>query len=233
MKKKFDYFSDKYQLSHHSNNIIYNYLKWLTKDIDFRNKNVLDVGGGSGLISYFSHVNGANKVVNLEPFASGSREHKNNDSDYVEFKDISFQKFQTNDYFDIIFFHDSINHLEENKFKDAHTNEQNFDYYVKLISKINRISSKGSDVIVTDCSRLNFFQLLGIRSPFAPSIGWKYHQSTRIVKKIFMKAGLDFVNLRWSPLKRLGKLGYLISLVGSPMAYFFQSHFVLHFKTKR
>ena len=84
MKKKFDYFSDKYQLSHHSNNIIYNYLKWLTKDIDFRNKNVLDVGGGSGLISYFSHVNGANKVVNLEPFASGSREHKNNESDWYK-----------------------------------------------------------------------------------------------------------------------------------------------------
>ena len=229
----FNSLNKKYKLSHHSSKIIHNYLLWLSKNINLKNKKVLDVGGGSGLISYFSFSQGADKVINLEPFSSGSREHKKIKSNLVELVEKSFQDFESKDKFDVIFFHDSINHIDENKFLDLHVNQENYDHYVKLISKINSICSKNCDIIVSDCSRYNFFQFLGLRSPFAPSIGWKYHQSTKIVNKLFNDAGFEKISVRWSPLKRLGRMGYIISFFGAPVAYFFQSHYVIHFKPKK
>lgn len=43
--------------------------KYLRKFISFRNKIVLDVGGGIGLMSILCIKNGAKKVILLEPFS--------------------------------------------------------------------------------------------------------------------------------------------------------------------
>jgi len=45
---------------------------YLYRNINFYNKNVLDIGGGAGLYSFYASVKGANKVFCLEPYAEGS-----------------------------------------------------------------------------------------------------------------------------------------------------------------
>ena len=49
------------------------YLDYLFKKVDLENKTVLDVGGGSGIFSFYAACRGAREVVCLEPEASGSR----------------------------------------------------------------------------------------------------------------------------------------------------------------
>lgn len=44
----------------------------LFKNIDFRNKTLIDIGGGNGLFSFYAALNGAKKVVVMEPEFDGS-----------------------------------------------------------------------------------------------------------------------------------------------------------------
>ena len=62
------------QLTHHSYNNINNYLNFIfdTKNFSLKNKRVLDVGGGSGIVSFFCLYNESKYVVNLEPNLSSS-----------------------------------------------------------------------------------------------------------------------------------------------------------------
>ena len=46
--------------------------QYLFKGIDFKNKTVLDIVGGTGLFSFFCALNGASEVVVLEPEFDGS-----------------------------------------------------------------------------------------------------------------------------------------------------------------
>ena len=48
------------------------YYKRLFGDFDFKNKKILDVGGGAGLASAYAIVNGAKHSTLLEPEADGS-----------------------------------------------------------------------------------------------------------------------------------------------------------------
>ena len=59
------------KLSHHPFKRMFFYLNWCFKGIDFRNKDVLDIGGGNGIFSYYAKYLGAKEVINLEPFSDG------------------------------------------------------------------------------------------------------------------------------------------------------------------
>jgi len=48
------------------------HLNFLFKDIDFKDKNVLDIGGGVGIHSFYAACMGARKVICLEPELAGS-----------------------------------------------------------------------------------------------------------------------------------------------------------------
>ena len=50
------------------------YLDWCFRGVNFESKNVLDIGGGNGIYSFYS-IAWTNKAVG-EPFASGSTLHK-------------------------------------------------------------------------------------------------------------------------------------------------------------
>ena len=90
-------------------------------------------------------------------------------------------------------------------------------------SLISLLSPKGK-ILITDCSRRNFWGDFGIKSPFAPSIEWNLHQPPSLVKSFFDNDKFSFV-LRWSPFKRFGRMGRLISFLGIIPSYFMQSHF--------
>ena len=219
-------------LSHHSFERSFNYLKWAFNSIDFENKTVLDIGGGNGIYSYYSKYRGAKSAINLEPFEAGSKNIKINFQavpDHLKIKTINktIQEFSTDKKFDIIILHDSINHLDEQIFSKIHIEENSFEKYLKLIEKISNLLIGEGVILVTDCSKHNFWGLIGIRNPFAPSIEWDIHQSPILIKKLFLSQGFQNFKLRWSPFKRFGIFGRWLSFLGYGPSFFMQSHFNL------
>jgi len=47
-------------------------VNYLFQGIDFKDKRVLDIGGGTGKYSFYAFVKGAKEIINLEPFSEGS-----------------------------------------------------------------------------------------------------------------------------------------------------------------
>ncbi len=219
------------KLSHHPFKRMFFYLNWCFKGIDFRNKDVLDIGGGNGIFSYYAKYLGAKEVINLEPFSDGSTffdftKQKSKTDLKIIIKKTSLQDFKTDEKFGVIILHDSINHLNESNFENIHKSEIAYNEYRKIINKIISLLSPNGQILVTDCSRKNFWGDLGIKSPFAPSIEWNLHQPPDIVQSFFDNDKFSFV-LRWSPFKRFGRFGRILSLIGSIPSYFMQSHFNL------
>ena len=219
------------KLSHHPFKRMFLYLKWCFKSIDFKNQNVLDIGGGNGIFSYYAKYNGAKEVINLEPFSDGSTffdfsNQKINSQLEIHVKKITLQEFKTNEKFGIIILHDSINHLDESLFENIHKSEKDYEDYKKIINKIISLLSPKGKILITDCSRRNFWGDIGIKSPFAPSIEWNLHQPPSLLKSFFHNDKFSF-DLRWSPFKRFGRMGRFISFLGIVPSYFMQSHFNL------
>lgn len=230
-KSKFKSLYLRMNLSHHPFNRMNKYLDWCFKEVVFKKKNVLDIGGGNGIFSFYAKYKGARKVVNLEPFADGSTlfEFEGNEIEQelkIFLKNRTLQEYNTNDKFDLIILHDSINHLNETIFQEIHKSEKDFKEYKHLINKIISLLNPGGKIIITDCSRRNFWGDLGMKSPFAPAIEWHLHQQPFMIKRLFNDHQFKF-QLRWSPFKRIGHFGYLISFFGYFPSYFMQSHFNL------
>ena len=100
------------------------YLDFLFQDITFTRKSVLDIGGGSGLLSFYAAIQGADKVICIEPELAGSNTGTKKQFEYISaelsltnvyFQSVRFQDFDAeNAKFDIVIMHNSINHLDEN-----------------------------------------------------------------------------------------------------------------------
>ena len=218
------------KLSHHPFERSLNYLKWAFKSINFENKSVLDIGGGNGIYSYYSKFCGAESCINLEPFQAGSKNvfiKANNVEDNlkVEIINKTIQEFNSEKKFDVIILHDSINHLDEPIFSKINIDQESFEIYSKLIEKISNLLNENGVILVTDCSRYNFWGMIGVKSPFAPSIEWEIHQSPYLIKKLFKNHGFSNFKIRWSPFKRFGLFGRVLSYFGYIPAFFMQSHF--------
>ena len=217
-------------LSHHPFKRSLRYLRWAFKGIEFKNKTVLDIGGGNGIYSYYSRFKGAKYCINLEPFQSGSKNVKINSKTVPESLKIklinkTIQEFKSEKKFDIIILHDSINHLDESIFSKIDKDTHSFEKYSNLIKKISDMLENNGTIVVTDCSKYNFWRLLGMKSPFAPTIEWEIHQSPYLIKKLFLKQGFEKFKIRWSPFKRFGFLGIIISNFGYIPSFFMQSHY--------
>jgi hypothetical protein len=80
-------------------------------------------------------------------------------------------------------------------------------------------------VIISDCSRRNFWNTVGISNPFAPTIEWHKHQAPRQWRSLLEDSGFEFLDLRWSWINGLGPLSsnFLVQ-------YLTFSHFVLRVK---
>ena len=211
------------------------YLIWCFKNINFSNKKVLDVGGGNGIFSYYAKSKGAKTVINLEPFSSGSTPLNDRDNNICKDLQIindnrTIQNFKVDEKFDIIILHDSINHLDEELYKKIHLDKSSLEKYERLIQMLLNILEEKGTIIITDCSRYNFWAILNIKNPFAPSIDWDVHQHPNLILKLFNIQGKFSYKLRWSPFKRFGTLGYIISYFGFPFSFFLQSHFNLILK---
>ncbi len=98
-------------------------MDFIFKEIDFNNKRVLDIGGGSGIFSFYAACRGADKVVCLEPEAEGSSSGVQDTflklqrilgALNVSLEKSTFQSFVSDgEKFDVILLHNSINHINE------------------------------------------------------------------------------------------------------------------------
>jgi len=211
-------------------------LDFLFSDIDFCDKNVLDIGGGAGVLSFYAACMGAEKIINLEPELAGSstglKEKFNSINselglNNVYFVQKTFQEYKPSDIFDIVISHNSINHLDEEaciKLKEDKTAQEE---YKKYFRKLFQMTNSGSKLIICDCSNKNFFNSLGLKNPFAPTIEWEKHQSPKVWANLPEECGFKKEKIKWSSFNRFGKLGNLI-LGNKVFSYFLTSQFCLY-----
>ena len=106
-------------------------LQQIFSGISLENKNILDVGGGSGYLSFYCKINGGRHVVCLEPEDEGSNNDKNNSFeilndriDYdIDYIDKRIEDYNTKKKFDLIILHNSINHLVDGNTKELSIND--------------------------------------------------------------------------------------------------------------
>lgn len=212
------------------------HMNTLFEGIDFKNKKVLDIGGGSGLYSFYAAIRSAKNVVCLEPEAEGSSSaatdkfHKLRElleRNNVELRPITIQAFEPEgETFDVILLHNSINHLNETACINLLRESKSKAVYQEIFSKIYSLSSKGAKLIICDCSRYNFFTLFKIRNPFAPTIEWHKHQAPEVWANVLGEVGFVKPKIRWSSFNALRNWGRV--LTGNKLvAYFLTSHFCL------
>jgi SAM-dependent methyltransferase len=212
------------------------YLNTLFEGVDFNNKRVLDIGGGTGLYSLWAICMGAKKAVCLEPELEGSSSGVGEkfwklksllQFDNVVLQRKTFQSFEPDsETFDIILLHNSINHLDEIATINLLKDESSQAIYIDLFSKIYLLQSEGGKLIICDCSRYNVFPLLKIRNPFAPTIEWHKHQAPELWANLLGKVGFVNPKIRWLSFNRLRWWGKVI-LGNRLISYFLHSHFCL------
>lgn len=210
------------------------HLKTLFKNIALENRRVLDIGGGSGLHSFYAACMGAKEVICLEPETEGSRSGMEAKFrklggmlgyDQVKFEPVTFQAFEpVGKQFDVILLHNSINHLDENACINLLNNEPSRAIYMDIFLKLSSLASGAAKLIVCDCSRYNFFALLRIRNPFAPTIEWHKHQAPEVWVDLLSQVGFVNPRIRWTTFNTLRSPGR--ALLGNKLlSYFLRSNF--------
>ncbi|MBH49895.1 MAG: hypothetical protein CMG69_03985 [Candidatus Marinimicrobia bacterium] len=209
--------------------------RFLFKNLDFTNKSVLDIGGGIGISSFYMASMGAREVINIEPEGAGSRTGMIEKFDKIKsqlnnVKNVLFQPdtFQTFDpkgkKFDIILLDQSINHLDESACTGLLNNKNDRKTYIKIFEKIASITLKKSKLVICDCSRYNFFNLLNIKNPIAPSIEWEKHQSPETWIELLKEVGFGNPTISWRSNDKFGKFGEIF-FANKLTSFFFNSKF--------
>ncbi len=211
----------------------------LFKGVDFRNARVIDIGSGNCLYGLYMAYMGAKEVICLEPEAQGSTSGANNKFDSIRkslqldniiLKPIAIEEFEPDTRkFDVILLYNSINHLNETACINLLRDRNARMIYERVISKISYIANPGARLIVSDCSRNNFFALLRIKNPFVPTIEWHKHHSPEVWVKLFEDAGFVSPKITWNSFNRLRNFGRV--MLGNRLAsYFLASQFTLRMR---
>ena len=208
--------------------------------IDFKNKNVLDIGGGIGLLGFYAIANGAKSSLNIEPEMDGASSKllkkfetikKNLDMVNAEMLGMEIQNFSSKNKYDLVIMYNSINHLNEDMCIELKTSTQAEQIYINLLQKIGNLMTPSATILVSDCSSNNIYTFLGLKNPFAKNIEWKKHQSPKLWIRLFDEAGFKCIYKSWSTYNRFGRFGKFI--FGNFIAsYFMSSHFNLRFVKK-
>jgi len=241
MKGSDHYFNivDKYKLYGSTKRLKFYLLDILFKDIDFKDKTVLDIGGGNGLYSFYVACMGAKKVVVMEPVMDGSSDGVEDEfnnfkevfgtKDNIFFnKDILQQYDPGEDKYDVVLMHYSINHLDEQACIDliGKKKAEAKKSYLSVLTDLVNMSSENSTLIITDASRYNFFQKIGVKNPIAPDIEWEKHNEPKVWAKLLKEVGYTNPKIQWLALNAFGKIGKLL-LANKVGSYFLHSFFYL------
>lgn len=185
-------------------------------------KTMLEIGGGEGLFSLWALVNGLKKVILLEPEADGStpgagdrlirhRQALSVPDESLILYPVTLQQYEDESgAFDLVLSYSSINHLDERACVRLDRSYSAKTTYLQIFEKVYDFLRAGGHFVISDAGRLNFWDLLGLRSPLAPTIDWKKHQEPGVWESLLKKAGFEFVALDWHrfyPLRWFGWLG--------------------------
>ena len=208
----------------------------LFEGVELRGRTVLDIGGGNGVYSFYAAAAGASSVLCLEPEAEGStsrvidtfqRLRERMGFDNVTIDPVTLQDFAPRGRtFDVVLLYNSINHLNEPACITLLDKLESREAYTDIFSNLYSLCARPAKLIVADCSRHNFFNAIGTKNPFNPTIEWHKHQAPELWAGLLSKVGFTTPRIRWSTFSRLGTAGKLFT--GNRWAaYFLRSHFVL------
>src|SRR4051812_30569855 len=136
------------------------YLRNLFRGVDLTDKTVLDVGSGAGVFSFYAAMAGAKSVVALEPSAAGSSEGTDESfrrlAERLGCRNVieryeSLQNLPPDiGPFDIILFHNSINHIDEAACRDLLSNPEARRTYARIFDDLRKLLNPGGRVVVCD-----------------------------------------------------------------------------------
>lgn len=206
----------------------------LFRGVSLKDKNILDIGGGDGLYSFFAALSGAKKVICLEPEIEGSSLGVQNQFRLIQqmlalqnvtLEGKKLQDFNTSDRFDVVILHNSINHLDEDSCINLKKDIKAQQNYRLIFNNIFNIMNPGGILTVTDCAQSNFWSdILKIKNPFMPTIEWHKHNSPNLWGKILHDVGFELLSIRWG--------NYLSNKYFRPISkyilYFYSSTFTLY-----
>ena len=216
------------------------YIDNLFKNIDFKNKSLIDIGGGNGLFGFYAALLGAKKVVVMEPEFEGSYNGMikgffkiNNllgNLSNIEHTNHILEDFDTDsNKFDIILMHNSINHIDEDACIVLKSDTVAQEKYISFFKLLRKLCNQDTTLVVCDCARSNFFHDLGLKNIYVPSIEWQKHQNPQVWIELLSKAGFVFESIQWTSPNSFYKIGKI--LMGNKLiSYFTSSHFKIVLK---
>ena len=211
------------------------YLNSFFNGVELRGKRILDIGGGSGLFSLYAAYKGAKYTLCLEPFGKGSSIkgsqpfYKMRDAlklENVELEEVSVQEFKSEHQFEMIMLHNSINHLDEKACISLRSSKYSQNIYRQIFEKMYALAVPRTKLLISDCSRNNFFDLIKVTNPFVPMIEWEKHQSPDIWIELLKSVGFVNPKVNWTSFNMLRSLGKVLTS-NKLVAYFTTSHFRL------
>lgn len=195
------------------------YLDYLFDGVVLEGRRVLDLGAGDGTFAFYAAAAGAERVVALEPEAAGARPgvverfERRADRfglDSVTLVSETLQEFTPDEWFDVVFLHSSINHLDEAACMVLHEDEGARQAYRELFEKLAGMSGDGARLIAADAGRRNLFARLPVKNPIQPGIEWEKHQPPQLWVQLLGEAGFVEPRIRWTSFNSLRKPGRVL-----------------------
>ena len=195
---------------------------------------MLDVGCGAGALSVWAALHGAS-VVSLEPELDGSTAGSSSVlegviddfelSDRIALRRVALDEFEGPAEFDLAILNGVVNHLNETAVVRLHHDPSAVEEYVATLGALRALLRPGAFVVVADVGRRSIWNTIGHQGPWTHDIEWEKHQQPGTWIEVFRRAGFEPHDVRWSPLRRAGRL------TGNRFVqYFTMAHFVLRLR---
>jgi len=213
--------------------------EFIYSNVDFQGKTIADVGGGNGIASFYAlSADPQCQCWIVDPIIEGSNlammdqyalMAEKTDATRVHFHKDFIETLEDPQQFDIVLMHNSINHIGEDIIEEAKSNDGRYLEFIGRLKPIIDRVVQGGTIIVSDCGTENFWDKIGLRSPFAPTIEWNLHGEPEFWQKMLESVGCAHVKTGWTSRRELGKLGKLL-LANRFTSYFTTRHFVSVYK---
>ncbi|RWB06304.1 class I SAM-dependent methyltransferase [Mesorhizobium sp.] len=229
-----------------SRRVLPRYLGWLFSGVPLEGSTVYDIGGGTGLISFYAAEQGAKKVLCVEPLAEGSRDDmltgfaeaqrtlRNGSRVSLERVELCQFAEQSHPPADVVILHNVVNHLDEDACRRISNNDESARAsYIEQFRSFKGMLRDNGILIIADAGRDSFWTEIGVYNPFAPTIDRSVHQQPEIWQALLEQSGFERQDIRWTPF-----LSLMMGVAPSPRpvssrslsSYYSLGHFALRMR---